>query len=503
MHWQWLVALVVISTKTSLHAAFIPTQSQTTNRQDELTDRRLRIYKSENTQAQQVETNHAEERGPSIPAVGTLTNALKATDDIDDWISKGASTDDVFKLLALDKASDDLLANPTLKTWINYMNRFNEGNQEQKTSVIATLTAYYGDVGLAKIIEAAKQVKGTAVMAKRLQNEQIHSWLIAKKSPKDVFTLLNLDEAGSDLFKQPQVVTWAAYLDKFNLENPASKTTLFSFVNPRFEDEGVLVGMLIAAEKVPTTKSIAVRIQAEQTRLWLSNSFDEAKKPAEVFKLLRLDNAGPSLFMNPLFPAWIKYTDDFRRIHYGNTLTTISVLRTYYSDAYLSMMILGAIQSPSMSGMANRLFAEQLRNWEINNFTPERVFKLLLLDKVDEGAGTLFDRPLYTVWASFMGYHGNLRKKEDVSQLAVLLKIYKEQELSAILVKAYNGNSPRTKDIARTLMIGQLHRWLLDRKLPEEVFLLLKVKGAPLDDVRYKVYKSYSAKAKTEKESTG
>ncbi|OWZ00388.1 Avirulence (Avh) protein, partial [Phytophthora megakarya] len=143
MRWQWLVALVAIATETKVHAVFEPRKSQATDRQD-TAHRVLRFHRSEYT------TNVQEERGVNIPAVETLTNALKATDDIDDWISKGASTDDVFKLLTLDKAADNLLANPKLNTWINYMKRFNKENPEQKTSLIATLTAYYGDVGLAK-----------------------------------------------------------------------------------------------------------------------------------------------------------------------------------------------------------------------------------------------------------------------------------------------------------------------------------------------------------------
>ncbi|OWZ09199.1 RxLR effector protein, partial [Phytophthora megakarya] len=298
MRSQVFAVLFAIANVSTVFSNLVETQS--TDKCNSSTDRVLRRNKSEINRdfAQNAESSEVEERGVSTPAMGMSTSPLKSTNEIDNWLSKKAPTDDVFKLLKLDQAADDLLANPKLSTWIDYMKRFNEKNPT-KTSVIATLTAHYGDDGVAKIIELSKQVKATAPLARRLQNELIHRWLGAGKSPDDVFTLLTLDKAGSDLFKQPQVVTWAKYLDKFNQENQASKTTLFSFLKLRYKDETMLVQMLVAAEKVSTTKSIAERVQAEQTRQWLWME----KKPADVFKLLKLDEVGFTLLKEPLFVA--------------------------------------------------------------------------------------------------------------------------------------------------------------------------------------------------------
>ncbi|KAE9053931.1 hypothetical protein PF002_g33341, partial [Phytophthora fragariae] len=56
----------------------------------------------------------------------------------------------------------------------------NEENPTKRASLIATLTAQYGDDGLAKIIEAAKRVPSTEDIAKRVQTEQLQSWLVGQ-----------------------------------------------------------------------------------------------------------------------------------------------------------------------------------------------------------------------------------------------------------------------------------------------------------------------------------
>ncbi|ETP37357.1 hypothetical protein F442_14832, partial [Phytophthora nicotianae P10297] len=118
--------------------------------------------------------NVVEERGFSASTLETLPSTLRSpVSQLDDWLTQGKSADDVFQLLTLDKAANGLLASPHLNEWISYMKRFNKVNPTKRTTVIDTLTKHYGDEGLARIIEAAKQVRATAGLAKRVQTEQI------------------------------------------------------------------------------------------------------------------------------------------------------------------------------------------------------------------------------------------------------------------------------------------------------------------------------------------
>ncbi|KAG4247681.1 hypothetical protein PC116_g4534 [Phytophthora cactorum] len=86
--------------------------------------------------------------------------------------------------LQLHKSGNALLNNPQLSVWMGYMNLFNKVNPTKKTSMVAALTAHYGDQGLTRIIEAAKKVPTTSTMAKHLQTEQIQRWMADKKTPE-------------------------------------------------------------------------------------------------------------------------------------------------------------------------------------------------------------------------------------------------------------------------------------------------------------------------------
>ncbi|KAG1706415.1 hypothetical protein DVH05_001563 [Phytophthora capsici] len=473
MQYQWLVVLAFIVLLSTTNAISTP---------DILTANTLRKSIQHYRKLSSIYNDTAtEERGVAGSTVESLTNSLKLTDELDELLNAGKSADDVFKLLSLDKV-DDLLGNSKLHEWIAYMKAFNQKTPSERTSIIATLTAHYGDDGVAKMIEAAKKVRTTSALAKRVQAEQTQRWLVDGKTPTQVFQLLKLDEAGTDLFTQPQIVTWAKYFEDFHKVKPNKEATLFTFLQPRYK-EATLAHMLIAAEKIPATKSIATRVQAELTSLWLTNKVE----PADVFKLLQLDEIGMPLLKDPVFNAWVKYTDDFHKFHFGTKLTTISVLSKFYQDDVLTKMILAASKHSSTSEIARRLYKEQQRNWYMSKFrAPEHVFQLL---RLDQGDIPLLERPLFGTWTKYMVYYSDLRPKEDVSLLTVLNKVYKERDLSQILVEAYHV--PRTKDLATNLLSSQLDRWLVAKKDPVEVFYLLRVEGATAKDVRKLLYNKY------------
>uniref|UniRef100_H3GN55 RxLR effector PexRD54 WY domain-containing protein n=1 Tax=Phytophthora ramorum TaxID=164328 RepID=H3GN55_PHYRM len=445
-----------------------PTRSLIDGWQDNPTKRRLWIHKAANNK-------HDEERGVSIPKA----------DKLDDLLQKGTSTDGVFKLLALDNAADDILGSPQLNAWISYMKRFNSKNPTNKASLIATLTAHYGDEALAKMIEAAKKVPTTAGFAKRVQTELVQRWLVAGETPDKVFALLKLDEAGAGLFAQPQVVTWAKYMDDFNMANPESKTTLFSALKKRYKDEeATLVQMLIAAEKVPSTKGIATRVQAEQTKLWLT----EGKEPLDVFKLLGLDEVGLTLLNSPLFSAWVKYTDDFRKIHYGTKLTTIATLRKYYDDYNLAKVLVDGMAStyPQTASLATRLETELLREWYMAVKPPMYVFKMLNLQTTGL---KLFANPLYTIWTNYIAFFNKVDPEFKVNLLTMLTKELGEKKLSRVLIAA--EKVPSTKDIATKLQKEQLKLWLAAERNPLDVYELLRVEKAAVNSPNRLLYVEY------------
>ncbi|KAE9260880.1 hypothetical protein PR003_g34166, partial [Phytophthora rubi] len=233
----------------------------------------------------------------------------------------------VFKLLTLDKAADDFLAHPNVNAWINYIKLFNEENPTKRASLIATLTAQYGDDGLAKIIEAAKRVPSTEDIAKRVQTEQLQRWLVGQKSTDEVFGLLALDKAADSLLASPQLNTWISYMKLFNEKNPTKKTSLIATLTAHYGDKG-LTKIVEAAERVPSTATIAKRVQNEQIQRWLGHG----KTPDKVFAMLNLDEAGTHFFMHPQMNTWVKYTDDFNKAYPDTEITLLSVLSKRFKE---------------------------------------------------------------------------------------------------------------------------------------------------------------------------
>ncbi|KAG6612043.1 Avirulence (Avh) protein [Phytophthora cinnamomi] len=63
------------------------------------------------------------------------------------WLSSNKSPVDMFKRFGL-KADENLLTNPKSNSWVKYLHDSNTKNPEEKTTMLATFTAYYGDEGL-------------------------------------------------------------------------------------------------------------------------------------------------------------------------------------------------------------------------------------------------------------------------------------------------------------------------------------------------------------------
>ncbi|KAG1694057.1 hypothetical protein DVH05_022074 [Phytophthora capsici] len=432
-----------------------------------------------------------EERAAGTSAVESLVKATTNVDDVETWLKRGDTANKVFKALKLQKAGDNLLDNPQLPTLMRYLRLFNEANPTKKTSLLATLTTHYGNRGLTKIIEAglASTSKKTVATAKHLQTEQIHYWMAHGRSPESVFGVLKLDKLlpftwiSSDLFEKPGLKTWIRYLDEFNAENPKQKTTLISILSKRYNDK-TLANMLIAANKAESTSSIAKRIQAEQTLQWLKTG----KKPSDLFTMFQLQKAGATLFQNPLFPAWIKYADDFRVIYRDTQLETMTTLMKHFNDDVLAKMIMTAYDVPSTKSLASRLHAELLRGWQRRQETPDDLYILLKLDKVQN---KLLESPLFDVWAKFMISYNQLKPKKSKYDLITTLtyRFGGDRELSKMLLAA--EKVPSTKAMASELQNLQLTHWLNKLKSPKLVSSYLGAEGAAADDVSSILYQKY------------
>jgi hypothetical protein len=271
-------------------------------------------------------------------------------------------------------------------------------------------------------------------------------------------------------------------VDDFNKAHPDEKTTtLFSKLTKY--DEQTLLDMLIAAEKVSSTKQLAVRVQADLTNFWLTSK----KEPGSVFALLKLDKAEDSLFQNPLFTAWTKYADDFNVRYPRKALPLVTSMREHLSTRKLVKMAVEASNSPSTQKLANRLHLELLDDWQKSGYTPASVFKLLGLDFA---GGKLLENPIFTYWIKYAAFFKDANPKQRVNVVSVMKKYYDDATLAKILVEA--DKVPSTKKLAADLLDVLTIRWMYNKKSPEMVYTWLRVDGTAKDDAVRKVYDTYA-----------
>lgn len=68
------------------------------------------------------------------------------------WVTSRKTPDDVFSLLKLQNAGNDVLTSPQFAYWNSYLNFYNKELQE-RASVLSILTTRYGVSGISRTVE--------------------------------------------------------------------------------------------------------------------------------------------------------------------------------------------------------------------------------------------------------------------------------------------------------------------------------------------------------------
>ncbi|KAE9338124.1 hypothetical protein PR003_g11662 [Phytophthora rubi] len=146
-----------------------------------------------------------------VPATKSVATRLEAA-QIENWLSTNKSPADTFKLFGL-RADDSLLANPTLNSWVKYLDDFNTKNPKDKTTMVETFTTHYTDEGLYQMLKAAREVETTKKMATDLQHAQLANWLATKQNPRDVHRWMGVKGSATDSVER---VAYRKYFNDYN-----------------------------------------------------------------------------------------------------------------------------------------------------------------------------------------------------------------------------------------------------------------------------------------------
>ncbi|KAG2765314.1 hypothetical protein Pcac1_g23214 [Phytophthora cactorum] len=211
----------------------------------------------------------------------------------EDWKHSNTDPLKVFAFLKLDK--HDILTNPGLTSWFNYLDDFNARKPSQGMTRMEALSNGLNDRGLAKVLEAGMQGRGkTKAIATKLEKQLFAEWEAKQYTPDHIFRAVGLKnfygDATGPILSDPVLKFWVRYMNEFNTKHPDKRTTIFETLRKNYGDEA-LVGMLVATKKAPKTKTAAKSLESQLLRKWLRDGL----QPKEVVLWMNKDKSGEIL----------------------------------------------------------------------------------------------------------------------------------------------------------------------------------------------------------------
>ncbi|EGZ15159.1 hypothetical protein PHYSODRAFT_249125 [Phytophthora sojae] len=213
----------------------------------------------------------------AMPKTAKIAGKLE-TSRIQAWVKSHETVDDVFMLLKLDEAGENLFRTPQFSSWAAFVTTSAPKNPE--VPMVMLLKARYKDEAqLARMIESATKVPRTEDIATKLQTDLLNRWRLDRKSSGDILMLLKLNKAGDDIIGRPEFNTWALYTSFISEKVP--ERAMISTLTASYGDEA-LSKMLETAKHVRETKVMATNLQNAQFKNWLDQDFT----PQKVLELL-------------------------------------------------------------------------------------------------------------------------------------------------------------------------------------------------------------------------
>ncbi|CAI5707555.1 unnamed protein product [Peronospora effusa] len=188
--------------------------------------------------------------------------------------------------------------------------------------------------------------------------------------------------------------------------------------------------LIVDAKMDPTHNGAALKLEEAQMEYWLNNHLSAGGG----FELLGLNEAEGNLLARPLFQYWSTYVERFNTKH-SEKVSAVDILTPkYYTDAALARLIVDAKKDTKSKSNAVKLGEEQLDNWLSKKYSADKVFRLLKLDKVEDG---LLTHPVFNHWYTYferINVEHNTKKKvvsfleDKASNKGFLLKSYLKDE---------------------------------------------------------------------------
>ncbi|KAL3661125.1 hypothetical protein V7S43_013734 [Phytophthora oleae] len=243
------------------------------------------------------------------------------------WQREEKSVVDVYKLLNLDKESDQFFQNPLIDTLIRYTTVVDKKNSF--SGVFSLLQTRYNDEKLTDMFIAMRNWGPRNVLTNQLEDLLLNNWQRDGKTFNAVFKMLKLEKEGNKLFNSLLLPTWVSYVVKVK-ENPYS--VVFSTLKSTYGEKS-LTSMIIQACDKPATLALADELEKVLFNDWVKDK----NTVKDAFVRLKLNMDGEEVFKSAAFNTWVSYASVIERENAGEAV--LAVLKQRFGDADLPRII--------------------------------------------------------------------------------------------------------------------------------------------------------------------
>ncbi|RMX69110.1 hypothetical protein KXD40_008429 [Peronospora effusa] len=209
--------------------------------------------------------------GKNIESTRSIATKLLGV-QVQRWIKKGKSSEQVFRLLNLDKKEGGPFESQILMQWFDFVYLDYKAYPSTPRKAINVMMSTLErrdkpDAILARFLMAKKEIERTEDIASEMLNAQARRWIDDERFEAHVFTSLELDKTGDKLFENPLFTQWVnfvnlrfSHLDEANKAKEAN-VAMFTTLKLFYTDE-VLTKILDGGMKIPATRDIASKLKA-------------------------------------------------------------------------------------------------------------------------------------------------------------------------------------------------------------------------------------------------
>ncbi|KAG7389008.1 hypothetical protein PHYPSEUDO_011471 [Phytophthora pseudosyringae] len=356
------------------------------------------------------------------------------------------------------------------KTTINHNSRrlllagMNDGRFERRLRTTVTTESYNDEertiIGISTLKDLTQA--GTKTLEKLAEAAKNTLTSNNQATTNNLFKQFKLEEGGSHLLASTQFDDWVAAVTKAYKTNPkAGDAAMVTTLATHYSDEA-LASMLAAAKQVASTKSTATRLEDAHLNTWKA----DGKTADDVFKLLKLDEAGGDLLKSSKLSTWVAYSTKLKNKPYDDLLLK---LKPSYDDAALAKMIALAKKDATTTAVAENLESAQVWQWVKQDKSVIDVFRLL---KLNEEGATLLKSPMLGTWVKYV----DMQNKDPYNLLFSAMKKTKVDEVALARMIGAAKKDVSSASIAEKLEQLQIAKWSKAEKSGDDLFLLLGLK---------------------------